>query len=443
MESKTFVTIVDNQKGAVAVTVAILMIMLVGFAALAIDVGYIYVTRGELQNVADAAALAATRELGAIYEGMSYEEQQSFNCGSVATAPCSQIVAVAQQTALENQAANVNIVVNASDVQIGHWDFSVAPPFTAANDPMNIWPGNNPDPAPLVRPRAVRVTARRQEGSNSPITTFLAGVIGVDTMGVSALATASLSGEATAGKGELELPVGISRWFFDQWRDDPPGTAPAYCNDEIAFSPANSPDSCAGWTSWDYNSNDNMLRNILEGGLEEPADNDYASPAIGSGEGAVDELNYIGGDLSVPTFDDLLTLFQHKGIDVDLEGNPVDAGAGIALCDRIDSDPEDVHSHVCDDDHDLDTTRLYYPDGTPRNLHQWETSVVVYESGDCANPNQSMAVAGFATVLLTEVLGPPSKSIKALIKCDYVQQVPTHGGGGDYGTLGSIPGLVQ
>ncbi|MCK4621471.1 MAG: hypothetical protein KAT62_04565 [Desulfuromonadales bacterium] len=426
MKNKISAFTVNNQRGAVAVTVALLMIMLVGFAALAIDVGYVYVTRNELQNVADAAALAATRELGFIYQGMSYDEQQNFSCASIDVAPCSQIVAVAKQAALENQAANVNIVINDSDVQIGHWDFSVLPPFTAGNDPMNIQPGNLPDPNPLVRPKAVRVTARRQEGSNSPITMFLAGVIGVDTMGVSALATAALSGQATAGEGDLQLPVGISRWFFDQWDD----TAPGYCDDEIAFSPANSPDSCAGWTSWNNNANDNMLRNILEGPLEEPPT--YLSPTIGPDD--VTSVNFIGGDLSVPTFDDLLTLFQYKGVDVDLDGNPV------PLCDRIDSDPADVNSHHCDDDH---TTRLLYPDGEERNLHEWETAVVVYDSDDCSNPNQSIAVKGFATVLLTEVLGPPSKSIKALVQCNYVQQAPAHGGGSSYGTFGSIPGLVQ
>ncbi|UNY41880.1 hypothetical protein CPT_Momento_050 [Burkholderia phage Momento] len=47
-----------NQRGAVAITVALLMSILLGFAALAIDVGYLFVVRNELQNAADAAALA-------------------------------------------------------------------------------------------------------------------------------------------------------------------------------------------------------------------------------------------------------------------------------------------------------------------------------------------------------------------------------------------------
>ena len=48
-----------DQRGASAVLIALLLVVLLGIAALAIDLGYLYVTRYELQNVADSAALAA------------------------------------------------------------------------------------------------------------------------------------------------------------------------------------------------------------------------------------------------------------------------------------------------------------------------------------------------------------------------------------------------
>lgn len=48
-----------DQEGQVLVMFALLMTVLMGFAALVIDVGMGYVKRGELQNAADAAALAA------------------------------------------------------------------------------------------------------------------------------------------------------------------------------------------------------------------------------------------------------------------------------------------------------------------------------------------------------------------------------------------------
>ena len=47
-----------NQRGSVAVITAILLAALIGIAALAVDIGYVAVSKNELQNVADAAALA-------------------------------------------------------------------------------------------------------------------------------------------------------------------------------------------------------------------------------------------------------------------------------------------------------------------------------------------------------------------------------------------------
>ena len=55
----------NNDGGAVAVLVAILAMVLFGFAALVIDVGALYAERRQLQNGADAAALALAQECAA------------------------------------------------------------------------------------------------------------------------------------------------------------------------------------------------------------------------------------------------------------------------------------------------------------------------------------------------------------------------------------------
>jgi hypothetical protein len=52
----------NDEKGAVAVTVALLMVVLLGFAALAIDVSALYQERRTLQNGADAGALAVAKD---------------------------------------------------------------------------------------------------------------------------------------------------------------------------------------------------------------------------------------------------------------------------------------------------------------------------------------------------------------------------------------------
>jgi Flp pilus assembly protein TadG len=54
-----------EERGATAVMVALLMVPLVGFVGIAVDVGALYAERAQLQNGADAAALAIARDCSA------------------------------------------------------------------------------------------------------------------------------------------------------------------------------------------------------------------------------------------------------------------------------------------------------------------------------------------------------------------------------------------
>jgi hypothetical protein len=86
---------------------------------------------------------------------------------------------------------------------------------------------------------------------------------------------------------------------------------------------------------------------------------------------------------------------------------------------------------------------LEYPDGTPRNRHKWETTVPVYDRGDCSNPNQSILIVGFAEIELRDVLDAPSKLVRGTVSCNLVDEFASRGGGGEYGVKGSVPGLVR
>ncbi|GAC1489885.1 MAG: hypothetical protein NVS2B15_08050 [Pseudarthrobacter sp.] len=52
----------ESERGAVAVIVALMMVVLIGFGALALDVGMLYAQKTQLQNGADAAALAIAQD---------------------------------------------------------------------------------------------------------------------------------------------------------------------------------------------------------------------------------------------------------------------------------------------------------------------------------------------------------------------------------------------
>ena len=52
-----------NQKGVTLILVAFLMAAFIGFAAIAVDLAYLYIVKGELQNAADSGALAGAQVL--------------------------------------------------------------------------------------------------------------------------------------------------------------------------------------------------------------------------------------------------------------------------------------------------------------------------------------------------------------------------------------------
>jgi Flp pilus assembly protein TadG len=272
---KHFMEPLNNPRGVTAVTVAIFLTVLLAMGAAAIDIGHALVARNELQNVSDAAALAGTRALGIIYEGMTIPEQQSYvlTSGDQAT-----IVAAVQATANANSAAGVAITINPSDIQIGTWNLA-----TRTHTPT------------INQPKAVRVLARRDASSNGAISTFLANVMGMSSVSVGAVATADMTAVGQTAPGQLDVPFAISEFYFTQFG----------CGDAIQFYPNNgTPQACAAWHTFDQSpSNANTLRNIIDG----MAAGTYQSPATTPG----DTLNFINGNVA-SAFPNLINLYNLK-----------------------------------------------------------------------------------------------------------------------------------
>lgn len=350
-----------DEKGIVAIIVAVFTVGFIGFAALAVDVGYMMVTRNELQNVSDSAALAATRSLGNIYEGMTLEEQNDFIADPLV------INTVAKNAAIMNQAGGENINISDTDIVIGQWN------------------GVNKVLTPtLNQPDAVMVTSRRDSGpnGNGPISTIFARIFGQNSVDVTADATAALTGQGTIE--DLPIPVGISSFRFEQ----------DFCEQNIRFYPTNDINSCGGWHTYtNCPSNANELKNILID-LADLENGIFQTPEVIIGE---TEFCFTGGTLA-SVFDEMKALFD----EMKDEGPPLDN----------DTDP-----------------------------NTWTTTVVVYEGTDCSNPNQTIKIIGFATVTITKVEETPEKFIEAIIRCNFIDV--GRGGGGSFGTRGSIPNLVQ
>lgn len=265
----------NNEQGAVAAMTAIFLVVLLAMAAAAIDIGHALVAKNELQNTADAAALAGTRALGVIYEGMTPAEQQAYTLTSGDRAT---IEAAVQTTAVANSAAGVPITINAADIAIGTWN-----PTTRVHTPT------------VSQPKAVRVWARRDASANGAISTFLASVVGLTTVSVNAVATADMTAVGQTAPGQLDVPFGISTYYFTQFG----------CGDAIQFYPNNgTPQACSAWHTFDQSpANANTLRNIIDG----LRTGSYQSPGTAPG----DSLNFINGQVN-SAFPNLIQLYNAK-----------------------------------------------------------------------------------------------------------------------------------
>lgn len=113
----------ENKKGIALVYIAILIVALIGLLGLAIDIGYLYVAKGQLQNAADASALAGAARIKFPVTGPAAFQQYSAR-------------SAAQTFALKNYAAREPVVVasdptsntlsditvtGGNDITFGHW----------------------------------------------------------------------------------------------------------------------------------------------------------------------------------------------------------------------------------------------------------------------------------------------------------------------------------
>ena len=211
-----------NEDGAFGLTAVAMLAFMLVFAAFVIDLGYAWVAKNKLQDIADSAALAAARELGRFYEGLSLPDQQNF---FLTDTERTQIIAAANAVAQQQIAGGQSITINNADVVIGVWDVA-----TSTLTPTN------------TRPTALQIVSRRDDSANGPIPTFFANAIGVTSLSVSKATTAALLPISSVPPGEIDLPVCISKAWFDSGGS---------CPDTIKFHPTGTLDGCAGWTTFD------------------------------------------------------------------------------------------------------------------------------------------------------------------------------------------------
>ncbi|MEE8307089.1 MAG: TadG family pilus assembly protein, partial [Gammaproteobacteria bacterium] len=146
----------QDQRGSIFGIMGIGLVMAFGFAALAVDMSYMYVLKGRLQTTADFAVLAAVTQL---------PDEDAARTMAL------------EYTAKNMAAANHGTVLANADVVTGNWDADTRT-FTPAGDPIN----------------AVRAVTRRSQANGNATGMFFARILGFDEVDMQTTAIARAGG---------------------------------------------------------------------------------------------------------------------------------------------------------------------------------------------------------------------------------------------------------
>ncbi|WP_321961868.1 pilus assembly protein TadG-related protein [Paraburkholderia sp. J7] len=194
-----------REKGTVAIQVAVFLTMLLFAAAIAIDIGRWVVVRHQLQNAADAAALAGAHTLPGQLAASAVPATWTAATTAADTA--------ATQYAGDNSANGK--AASAQTILVGYYDVANVP---AANVPTSL---SQTITSPTDKP-AVLVTVGLAGGKNLPLT--LGQMFGVTSVQASATAVAIISAPGTALPGVL-FPIAMNQCVYQNpsyWKNGQP-----------------------------------------------------------------------------------------------------------------------------------------------------------------------------------------------------------------------------
>jgi Flp pilus assembly protein TadG len=199
-----------TRRGAVAPLTAILMIVLIGMAAFAVDIGWMVVAQSELQDAADAAALAGAGQLMSPSVQFSLPLQTATNQASILSAAQTSAKTYAKNFAGYHKAGGVsNLVLLDNDIEFG---------LTDSKGNYTKYTGNTLYATSF--PNTIKVTLRLDstQGGNGPLSLFFGSVMGQGTTNVTATASATIytgtvdNFSNSANAGLLPMTVDVNAW---------------------------------------------------------------------------------------------------------------------------------------------------------------------------------------------------------------------------------------
>jgi Flp pilus assembly protein TadG len=269
----TLLRLVREHKGATVVFVAIAMVMFLGFAALAVDLGYLYVVRGELQNAADSGALAGAQVL--------YD-----NNGTAVNADANQKALEFVQNNYSEQ-AQATVADFDRDIQRGHWSFATRT-FTANDSllPTVLWNATTAElDANTNFINAVSVTTSRKRVAGGLPGHFFANIFGAAPSEVKATAVAYIGFAGQLEPGAVDFPIAICRKAI---LNDDQTSYTCGVGRMINSGHGNPTNETGGWTNYSQpciTAGPNTVRPILERGSCGSAGNEEVILLGGEGMG--------------------------------------------------------------------------------------------------------------------------------------------------------------
>ncbi len=238
-----------QHRGQALVTVALSLVVLMGFVGLAVDIGMLMLGRNELQNAADAAALAGAQKF--------YESTTTPNWSG----------AEALATTAIGYNKSMKAALSTGTVASGYWNLTGTPAGMQSKTKT---------PVLLTDAAAVSVQIRKAPGTNGgSIALFLAPLVGVQAEAVQAYAVAVSSFPSAVDTGAV-LPVAITKCLYDNFWDATtnspkidPATGQVY-EFKITSSYHTGPCEAGQWTSLLVDANDvPTIRDLIANGNPE------------------------------------------------------------------------------------------------------------------------------------------------------------------------------
>ncbi|MFH1058936.1 MAG: pilus assembly protein TadG-related protein [Pseudomonadota bacterium] len=265
-----------EDRGATAPMAAVFLVALIGMLGASVDLGALYSARGEVQNAADASALAAANTMIA------------WDANNLALARPNTALSNARTYSSRNKAQGVSLNLRAplgDDFTIGFWDNDTGD-FDLSRTGLGL---TNPDDL-----TGVRVRVRRDDSANTPLRTFFSGIVGVNQVPVNATATAFLGWAGSSPTGGITLPIAVDE-------DALKGGGDPYCGKELTFHSEN--DENGSWTTFfDWPANSPTVDEYVCGCKD--------APALNQG----DMINITNGNLSNNIFTHLRQRFQQEAV---------------------------------------------------------------------------------------------------------------------------------